>query len=402
MELFDQYSALLALGMPPCLPKPRDADTEAPAGWHWSGLADLPPEAARRTLESFAVEWFLNEFGMLSLLRTGGGVELHSIRREASKPGRPRPLRKRLGELLLERGVIFEDQLENVLKIHRRTGRRLGEILLETNTLTPDELLPVLAEKLGVMTVSGEAMKQSATPEAAFAIEERVCRRHNVLCLIEDKDRLQVAMADPTDVILIDTLRAVTRKEILPILADPAAIADTIDRVFLLDEPGYSAGPVVKYVDATLREVVRQGATGVRFTPTSTDLAVEFLFDELIGTATAPPLRLYPRVVARLKVILGLDPAQSGVPANAEAEYTLEGDVLRLKLEVSPGEFGETVLLKVRLVREAPSRTHNIDPSELAPVSVHGASVLDAIILAVRRIRGDSDEGTGIHAKLPV
>ena len=397
MEVFDQYSALLALGMPPCLPKPHDADAEAPAGWHWSGLADLSSEVARLTLEGFALDWFVREFGMCSLTRQAGRIQLHSIRREGTRPQPRKPIRRRLGQLLLEQGLLDEDSLEHALKIHRQTGKRLGQVLLDTNILTAHQLIPTLALQLGVECMTPEELRRAVTPEAAFTIPERECRRFNLICVGNEGATMRVAMSDPADVIVLDTLRTLHNRAINPILADRVSITDAIDGCFAVHPRELLAVPVVRYVDATLREMIKQGATAARFRPGSDGVVAEFEFDELIGDVTAPPKRLYHAVLARLKQIGGVEPERPA-PVQSRAEYKLGEDLVDVSIEVSAGDHGEVCLLHIRALgaaRNAPAQRR-----PLMPVTAEGETLLDAIIEAARKLSGEGDEGTGIHAKV--
>jgi hypothetical protein len=261
-----------------------------------------------------------------------GARRAGGIRPPASRTGQ----RKRLGELLLEAEVIDEDQLEHALKIHRQTGKQLGRVLVDTNLVEENELIKYLAINLGVDSVDLNDDQLQVPGDAVLMVPERQARRFNLISfsLDEDTETLHVAMANPADVIAVDTIKSITGKNVKVYIASRVAIADAIDKHYAqqysLDQMGEdlktvdaelveamddgdmgldrdaidaaSNAPVVKYVNATLMEAVKQRASDIHFEPFEREVAVRFRIDGALREVTAPPKRLFQSVVARIAI----------------------------------------------------------------------------------------------------
>ncbi|MHC4840023.1 MAG: hypothetical protein ACYTDT_03545, partial [Planctomycetota bacterium] len=121
--------------------------------------------------------------------------------------------RKRLGELLLEANEIDEDQLDHALKIHKQTGKQLGRVLVDTNLVEEKILIKYLAINLGVDYVDLVAEDMVWEADAVLKVPERQSRRFNLICFKLEADGvglLHVAMANPSDVIAVDTIKSIT------------------------------------------------------------------------------------------------------------------------------------------------------------------------------------------------
>jgi type IV pilus assembly protein PilB len=288
--------------------------------------------------------------------------------------------RKRLGELLLEAEVIDEDQLEHALKIHRQTGKQLGRVLVDTNLVEEVELIKYLAINLGVESVNLNDENLQVESDAVLQIQERQARRFNLIAfkMEDDKEVLHVAMANPADVIAIDTIKSLTGKSVKVYIGSRIAIADAIDKHYAqqysLDQMGEdlksvdaefvedmdddlgmdhdaidaaSNAPVVKYVNATLMEAVRQRASDIHFEPFEREVAVRFRIDGALREVTAPPKRLMNAVVSRIKIISGLDIAERRLPQDGRAKLKLGDRVVDMRVSTLPVVHGEKVVMRI-------------------------------------------------------
>ncbi|MCZ7604515.1 MAG: ATPase, T2SS/T4P/T4SS family [Planctomycetota bacterium] len=288
--------------------------------------------------------------------------------------------RKRLGELLLEANVIDEDQLEHALKIHRQTGKQLGRVLVDTNLVEENELIKYLAVNLGVESVNLSDENLKIESDAVLLIQERQARRFNLIAfrLEDDKETLHVAMANPADVIAIDTIKSLTGKSVKVYIGSRIAIADAIDKHYAqqysLDQMGEdlksvdaelvedmdddlgldndaidaaSNAPVVKYVNATLMEAVKQRASDIHFEPFEREVAVRFRIDGALREVTAPPKRLMNAVVSRIKIISGLDIAERRLPQDGRCKLKLGDRVVDMRVSTLPVVHGEKVVMRI-------------------------------------------------------
>ena len=139
-------------------------------------------------------------------------------------------VRKRLGELLVESGKINQEQLEQALLIHKRTGDRLGQVLVDLGYITETGLLRVLEHNLGIPLIDLSTVRPEK--EAVRLVPMSLAERHGIIPIRKKGNRLMVAMVDPTNFFAIDDLRMVTQCEIEPALAVEADIQKAIDQYY--------------------------------------------------------------------------------------------------------------------------------------------------------------------------
>ena len=289
-----------------------------------------------------------------------------------------RPARKRLGELLIDAKVIDEDQLEHALKIHRQTGKQLGRVLVDTNLVEESELINYLAINMGVDPVDLHAEDLEIEGDAVLSINERQSRRFTLVCFKMDEDLLHVAMANPADVIAVDTIKSLTGKNVKVYIATRVGIADAIDKHYAqqydlthmaqdladydaeliedgdddegLDRDAVDAAsnaPVVKYVNATLMEAVKQRASDIHFEPFEREVVVRFRIDGALREVTAPPKRLFNSVVARIKIISSLDIAERRLPQDGRCKLKVGDRQIDLRVSSLPVVHGEKLVLRI-------------------------------------------------------
>ncbi len=141
--------------------------------------------------------------------------------------------RAQLGTLLLERGLVSVDQLDDARAEQGRTGRPLGRVLLERQALSEADLAQVVAEAAGLEYVDLD--EHPLDPTATSVISDVMARRYTALPVSWDGDDLVVAMADPSNVVAIDDIRSITRADVRVVVSTPASITSAIDRSHRVD-----------------------------------------------------------------------------------------------------------------------------------------------------------------------
>ena len=134
---------------------------------------------------------------------------------------------KQLGEILLDGGLLTEDQLTEAFNEHQREGRALGRVLVERGFLTESQLVAALAEQIGLPFI--DLGDYPADGAAVASVPPAVCRRYNALPVGFDEDgRLIVAMSDPANVFAIDDIRSLTGRDVKPAVATKADVSSAI------------------------------------------------------------------------------------------------------------------------------------------------------------------------------
>ncbi|MEN6578129.1 MAG: ATPase, T2SS/T4P/T4SS family [Phycisphaerales bacterium] len=282
-----------------------------------------------------------------------------------------------LGQLLLARGVVSQEQIEKALAEQREKGHRklLGEVLIELGFCTDNQIAAALAEAYGVPYA--QVSPKVCDAKAVETLPREFLEAHIVLPLFKVHDVLTVAVSEPTNVFLIDEIERIsgcrvqvvcsTSKDIKATLQTylPAANVFVIDDI--IDEEGLEefslienitqdisnleevAGqsPVVKLVNYLLYNAVRENASDIHVEPDDKKLRVRYRVDGKLYEKMRPPYQMHPAVVSRVKIMAELDIAQRRLPQDGGIHVLVEGRPIDLRVSVMPGNFGEKVVIRV-------------------------------------------------------
>ncbi|MGB9804926.1 GspE/PulE family protein [Desulfofundulus sp.] len=266
----------------------------------------------------------------------------------------------RLGEFLVRRGLVGEEQVRNALHVQKKTGKKLGEILVELGYLSPELLTASLAEHLGVPRVELEGKRP--VPDVA----ESLIRRHKVFPYAREGKKLYIATADPLDVVAMDDFRFATGCEVVPAVASPdeidrairrwygtSAVEEAVGAAGSVDVPEeepllYEAAdaPVVRLVDILIEQAVSEGASDVHIEPGREKTVVRFRTDGVLHDVTEFPRKLHGAVITRLKVVAGLDIAERRLPQDGRIRLRQPREV-DLRVSILPTIWGEKAVLRI-------------------------------------------------------
>jgi type II secretory ATPase GspE/PulE/Tfp pilus assembly ATPase PilB-like protein len=278
--------------------------------------------------------------------------------------------RKRIGDLLVERGLISADQLRIALTEQRQNAQPIGQILVQLGFLTEETLREALSENLGESTISLSALVPDAA--ALAMIPRELAKRHNVFPIAFDADsrKLQVAIADTNDIVAMDQVRASLGLRATPQwrLAAPGEIVQAIQQFYghelridaILHEIENGGGtvldageasdyshPVVRLVDALLTEAVVRGASDVHFEPESHFVRVRYRIDGVLHQVRALHARYWSAMLVRLKIMAGMNIAEHRAAQDGRIARSLAGRAIDFRAAVHPTVHGENFVLRV-------------------------------------------------------
>jgi type IV pilus assembly protein PilB len=287
-----------------------------------------------------------------------GALDEHSV---ASR----RTAQPRIGEMLLERGLIRQADLETALQLQRETGRRMGETLVDMGIITSEALAQVLAERLGF-----EFVDLADTPldwVTVHQIPEEVARRYQALPVDLRDGRLVVAMANPEDVFALDDIKVLTNSVVLPVMADPEQLREIIERTFnrsdvesslddatsdVADEADFSArlaeaddAPIVRLVNAILDQAIDERASDVHIEPCSTHVRIRFRIDGVLHDTSTAPLTVLRPFISRIKVMAGIDITRTRVPH--DGRFSVGRGNVDVRIATLPTAHGESAVLRL-------------------------------------------------------
>jgi type IV pilus assembly protein PilB len=280
-------------------------------------------------------------------------------------------LRKRLGQMLVEAGLLSEDDVAQAARDAAAAGRRLGEYIVEKGLVTAEALAATLSQQLGVRFL--DLQRVEIAPEATRLVPADFCREHMIIPVESDGRSLLVVMADPGNMQLIEDLRSMTGLEVRPAVGIPDEIrrainlhyrvASEIEReVGLVRTPAttltaqqeradldlqVSQAPIVRTADLLLAQAVRDRASDIHLEPQADCLRVRLRIDGVLHEAMELPKDIHPALLSRFKVMAGMNIAERRRPQDGQISTEVEGKRIDLRAATSDSVHGEMMVLRV-------------------------------------------------------
>ncbi len=283
--------------------------------------------------------------------------------------------RRRLGEVLIDEGLITAAQLEHALQAQRNTDgprRRLGQVVADLGYATEREVAQSLATHLGLE--SADLSRVVPAPDVVRLLPRAVADRTGVLLLDKHPDGgLIVATSDPTNVLALDDVRMYTRAAELYVVVAPATqIKDHLARAWSLaaddgsvtmiaedvedntplgDESFGGAStddaPIVKLVNQVLADAARLRASDIHIEMQRDGLRIRYRVDGLLRDVMNAPKRLGASVVSRIKIMSGLDIAERRVPQDGRSRIVVDGTAIDTRVSTLPSLHGEKIVVRL-------------------------------------------------------
>jgi type IV pilus assembly protein PilB len=279
-----------------------------------------------------------------------------------------------LGERLIAAGLINEKQLDLALREQRRKGIPLSRVLVELSLVAPEKISALLAQAAGSRLVSVAQLQPE--PAALELIPRDVARRLRVLPVARTHDTFTVAMADPTNVVAIDTLGQLTGLSIDVVTATERDILNALDRVdrsgdgiqqsidAIIEERDRDAkaipspegdfgaftadeAPTIRLVSQVITRAVEIGASDIHFEPDEKLMRIRLRVDGVLHPDVLIPKTLQSLLVARMKILSDLDVSECRVPQDGRATVTVGHRQINLRVSSLPTCHGESIVARI-------------------------------------------------------
>jgi len=283
--------------------------------------------------------------------------------------------KKLLGQILKEMKACHEGMIQEALSVQKTEGGQLGQILVRLKHVTEAQLIAALGRQAGFETV--DLTKVVFTPELIESIDASTARIFGVVPVRKEPGRLTVAVANPQHATVLDDLRFLTGGEVVGVLAPEAQVKEVVERYFaqtgnemtsLVQEAAQSApravgrggsvdladaeamansAPVIKLLQYILFQAIRDRAADVHLEPFEHDFKIRYRVDGVLYDLEAPPPHLAPALISRVKVMSGLDIAETRLPQDGRIELTIGGRSVDLRVSTLPTMFGESCVMRI-------------------------------------------------------
>lgn len=271
-------------------------------------------------------------------------------------------VRRRLGDILIELGILTETDLQETLN-SKPSDQKLGDALLQRGIITERQLIETLEVQLGIPFVS--LFRYPFDPKLFNVVPKDFAKRKLLVPLKTVGDRLFIAMNDPTDFITIDDLRLTTGFHIEPAIASKEDIVKTIAKYY--DEESYdelledlpqtaeeqqndlddSDAPIVRLVNQLLSNAVSQKASDIHLDPQENRVLVRYRIDGTLRTERTLPKSMQQMITARIKILSNLDITENRIPQDGRIKTTVDFRAIDLRVSSLPTVFGEKIVMRI-------------------------------------------------------
>lgn len=277
-------------------------------------------------------------------------------------------MKKKLGDLLVEKAYITEQQLQEGLREQVISGRRLGEVLVEMEHITEDQLLETISDRLGVPRISLSQMVLD--PHVVQKVSVDLARRYTLIPIFAIGNTLTLAMADPLNIVAIDEIKYVTGADIRRAVALSSEIRGAIDEYYSVadslmgiigataEAEGASAdsedvvsdeseSTVVKLVNLIITKAVKDRATDIHIEPEESRLRVRYRVDGVMREEATPPKSMQGELISRVKIAANLDVSEKRLPQDGRFVTTVDGNTVDMRVSTLPTIHGEKIVIRL-------------------------------------------------------
>ncbi|MDP8322469.1 MAG: ATPase, T2SS/T4P/T4SS family [Candidatus Stygibacter australis] len=280
----------------------------------------------------------------------------------------------RLGEILVHMGKVSEDQIKEALVKQNNFRLKIGETLVKLGYLTERDLLKALEQQLDIPVVVEDDLLElkvsvvKIIPEP-FAVENRC------IAVKRTDTTLFVAMTDPENIVILDSLKKIIDLPITPLLIGESVLTDTLERYYksirtssqvedavgnfefvavddeeneiTIDSKGDEDAPAVKLINLIITEAIKSGCTDIHIEPLSKSSRVRFRVDGALREVMAPPISMHPGLVSIIKVMSKLNIAERRLPQDGHISLKTAMKSVDVRVSITPTVVGEKVVMRL-------------------------------------------------------
>lgn len=277
----------------------------------------------------------------------------------------------RIGDVLVETGIITEEQLQTALQRQKGSGRKIGETLVDEGFVTEDQIAHALSEQLNMDII--DLQNVNISQDILSLVSPSVLKKNKVLPFEYAKDNanvLRVAMVDPMDMFAMDDITIITNLQVEPVVATNRSIMLALDRYYgqgdaealekytkekeeLMEEQAdiYSEdinnSPIVQLVKSMIEQAVLQRASDIHIEPMERQLRVRYRIDGTLYEKATYSTKLLPAMSARIKIIGGMDITEKRKPQDGRITQVVNRMEYDIRVSIIPTVFGEKIVMRI-------------------------------------------------------
>ncbi|MBC2713340.1 MAG: Flp pilus assembly complex ATPase component TadA [Desulfosarcina sp.] len=287
--------------------------------------------------------------------------------------------KKKLGEMLIDGGLLTEEQLKQAVVDHKRSNIKLGEYLVREGIVNSSEIVNLVSQQLAIEKYRPEAYPIDITLSNVIPLE--MCQRYQLVPIDRTNHLLKIAMTDPMDINALDAIEVYTNIEVEAVICtyqelnhmisslygtysaiggvldgmsemqiesedtEPAAITEDVEVSSLHDMA--EEAPVIRLVNSILSQAVREGASDIHISPEKDFVQVRFRVDGKLHEVPAPPKSLILLIISRLKILSNMDISLSRIPQDGRFTIRMDNKEINIRASTIPTIYGENMVLRL-------------------------------------------------------
>ncbi|MGD8111952.1 GspE/PulE family protein [Vibrio sp. NTOU-M3] len=280
-------------------------------------------------------------------------------------------LRKRLGDLLVEEGIITEEQVEQALAAQKATGRKLGAALIELGFLTDHQMLTFLSQQLNVPLI--DLSRANVDIDAVQLLSEVHARRLRAMVIGRNGDTLRIAMSDPADLFAQEALLSqLPNYNVEFVITPEKQLVEGFDRYyrrtkeiasfaeqlqaehqvteafdFNIEDQDSEEVTVVKLINSLFEDAIQVGASDIHIEPDANILRLRQRIDGVLHETLLNEVNIAPALVLRLKLMANLDISEKRLPQDGRFNIKAKGQSVDIRMSTMPVQYGESVVMRL-------------------------------------------------------
>jgi len=289
------------------------------------------------------------------------------------------PVKKRLGEMLVESNLLTDEQLKNALMEQKKAGVKLGQYLVRSGIVNENQIVDMLSRQLKIQKYQPEKYPLDLNLARMIAVD--IAQKYQLAPLKKKGRLLTVATTDPLDINTLDYIEILTNAEVEPVVCTEREINQLIDIVYgarsnisdvlesmevepegepekatlqevediqvasLQDMAGEA--PVIRLVNSIFAQAVRQNASDIHISPQQNNIRVRFRLDGKLHDVPSPPKTLFLPVIARIKIMANMDITVSRMPQDGRFTMNVDRKEINVRVSTMPTIYGENIVLRL-------------------------------------------------------
>jgi len=277
-------------------------------------------------------------------------------------------IKKRLGELLVDSGVIKEETLQKALNMQRDLGKKLGEVLVSEGFITNELIVEAVKSQLGIQSIDLSTL--NIRPETISIIPENIARKYEVIPIDVVNGQLLVVMADPLNYYAIEEIKMSSGYVVKTAIALRESILGNIEKYYgqskareaaedygrvygfkpknieLVDEDENIA-PVIKFLNTIIENAILNVASDIHIEPEEQEMRVRYRIDGVLREMMRINIGMLDPVISRVKILANLNISEKRIPQDGRMSFSSKGKNIDLRISIVPTMWGEKIVMRL-------------------------------------------------------